>query len=321
MQYIIKFNKQIKLLFVSLIFSNFIFANTEHKACIDKEACPRIIELSKLSNLKSVKISDNKKNLVVTNRIRITNKSKRDVTTKIVATLSNGARVDCAQFSLARLSSIESDLNCNVSGTSYTLGDGDGRSNLLAFTTPNLPSRTFYWAFITSDSFNGAFKNTFDANQKCKDLADASSLSEVNSRQWKAWLSDSTNNAIDNIYDGSVDNTLPYRTPASGNSAGTLIFNSLNELIACPNDGSNCIQNKFQTENGIDPGSTGAWTGTLTNGTSSGINCNDWTAATGRPTPSGTSGISTTLTNGSWTETSSVTCGQVGRLYCFEVES
>ncbi len=102
-----KFKTNLKLLTAGVIFSSFTFAGNqevdiEDRACLDKGACPKILEIAKVGSLKANKVSSKSlnKNIISTNTISITNKSKKGVTT-IIAASFQGKKTSCGQFSLA----------------------------------------------------------------------------------------------------------------------------------------------------------------------------------------------------------------------------
>jgi hypothetical protein len=120
-------------------------------------------------------------------------------------------------------------------------------------------------AFATSASYTGDLGGIAGADAKCQALADASSLSILRGRTFRAWVSTSASAVTARMIHG----TLPYvRTD------GAQVASSWNDLT------DNSLQNGIQyDENGGNRSGVGAWTGTTSGGaTYAGTSCNDWTS-------------------------------------------
>ncbi|MBU1104057.1 MAG: hypothetical protein KJ600_05875, partial [Nanoarchaeota archaeon] len=151
---------------------------------------------------------------------------------------------------------------------------------------------TEYRTFLILNYLRPDFGGLEKGDLKCK--------FDIDSGTWKAWLSNSTTSAFDRLHHSSVPYVLV---------DGTVVADNWNDLI----DGT--IQhgiNMLPTGQTL-PFSTYAWTGTNFDGSSANDNCNDWTTQDA----SVLRGIST-ATDSSWTSGQFSTCGQDGRLYCFE---
>jgi hypothetical protein len=149
--------------------------------------------------------------------------------------------------------------------------------------------------FVTSTLYTGNLGGLDGADTKCSDAADTATLGGT----WKAWLSDSTTDAIDRIADAGpwylVDKT-------------TLIFNNKANLMTGP------LATIGQTEDGTYVGGVAVWTGTSTGGLGSTDHCTDWTI--GDMSSMGTSGSSDS--SSFWTDDSTTVCSQMQSLYCLE---
>jgi len=149
--------------------------------------------------------------------------------------------------------------------------------------------------FVTSITYDGNLGGITGANEICQQHADSSSLSGI----WKAWLSNSTDNARDLIPDGTYIRVDDAR-----------IANNIDDLT------DETIANPIQIdETGSDVGAVSVWTGTGSDGILDN-DCNEWEATTGN----GMIGDSS-ATNGEWTESTappSASCGTTHAIYCFE---
>lgn len=116
---------------------------------------------------------------------------------------------------------------------------------------------------------------------------------------WKAWLSDSTTNAIDRMADVGpwflVNNT-------------TQVFASKAALTGNPAVAINMDQSG-NTQSTAQP----VWTNTLANGTKNTLNCSNWTSAAGNGNTGNHGSASAT-----WTEDGGQPCASAAHLYCFE---
>ena len=151
--------------------------------------------------------------------------------------------------------------------------------------------------FVTSTVSNGNLGGTSGADASCNARALAAGLSG----SFNAWLSTSTENAIDRIDD------RPYQR-----LDGAWVATSLADLI----DGSLISPIDRNEFNSID--AKEVWTGSLSDGTLSGSNCVDWTSSSflnfARVGDS-------PATDADWTEIFSVSCPGSNALYCFGGET
>ena len=317
-----KFKTNLKLLTAGVIFSSFTFAGNqevdiEDRACLDKGACPKILELAKVGSLKAGKVSSKSlnKNIISTNTISITNKSKKGVTT-IIAASSQGKKTSCGQFSLAGKATITVNVSCDVSESVYTLADFDGRSNAISFSSGSTPTPTptptpdFIYAFVTSINYKPQLGGLSGADSLCSGRAASSSaLPQLSGRQWRAWLSTSSVDAIDRFT--AIGKTLPIKSPDGLSTIGS----SLNDITTA----EVLLQPISQDEEGNNTlGSVEVWTGTKADGTKTltGDFCMNWTT---QVNTSVTENGLTDNTTSSWTETNFFpNCTLSYRLYCME---
>jgi hypothetical protein len=116
--------------------------------------------------------------------------------------------------------------------------------------------------------------------------------------QWRAWLSGSTDNAIDRLADVGPWYRLDQQTELF-ESRAALVDGPL-VPIEDPTDAG--VRNLF-------------WTGTLLDGTASTANCSDWRTYVGQVTA--TVGRTDTAGRG-WVDPTPLTCGTYLSLLCFE---
>ncbi|MEM7152839.1 MAG: hypothetical protein AAF799_08350 [Myxococcota bacterium] len=154
--------------------------------------------------------------------------------------------------------------------------------------------------FVTSTKYAATFGGASDAAALCQNHADSAGLGGT----WVAWISDSSEgSAADNFTQSPYDYTLV---------DGTVIAHGWDELT----DGG--LDNLIGLdEDGVSR--TGfAWTGTNTDGSTSGYTCSDWTATSSV----GKVGSANSDNNGAspqwWTTRGNLSCGSTARLYCFE---
>ena len=308
-----KFKTKLKLLTTGLIFSSFIFAvnqeiDIENRACLDKGACPKILELAKVGSLKANKVSSKSlnKNIISTNTISITNKSKKGVTT-IIAASSQGKKTSCGQFSVPGKASIEVNVSCDIYGSTYSLADFDGRSNVIDVSSS---PREFLYAFVTSEIFSGALGGIEGAQVTCKQLADKG-VADIRNLRWDACLSSTSSNAYDRF---QPEKMTPYRMPNMDKVVDSLEsavkYGSILTALTITETGDiNTIVNDF------------VWTNTRANGNTYSItaigvsDCDGFTSKDGSLNPS-IIGLSTSSED--WTVNNSNKCSASARLYCFE---
>jgi hypothetical protein len=161
------------------------------------------------------------------------------------------------------------------------------------------PHVNVFLSSATYDGFIAAAGGLGGADGACQTLA----LTEGLPENYRAWLSDSTGNAIDRIFDGDG---ASFRL-----ANGTIIADNWADLI----DGTLDAPINLD-EGGNDPGGTSAvWTATDLAGTLTGTHCSDWSSAS-----NGDNGLigEASATDATWTDVQgSNDCDQERRLYCF----
>lgn len=172
---------------------------------------------------------------------------------------------------------------------------------------PSPPTRKR--VFVSNARVDGNLGGVSGANALCNTYATNARIGG----NWRAWISDTTNNAINNINDVSpwylVNNTsLIFATKASIVASGPDLFIDMDEY-----------------GNRVNPAET-VWTATDNTGNydAAGNTCTDWTA---NAVVSGSYGFLSIATCGTtsqycWTwnpaGVSSVTCDNLNHIYCFE---
>lgn len=225
--------------------------------------------------------------------------------TNSVATLSKtvsditdlyGLKVGCGQLTVIARDGV----NTITKSIQVVVSDSNSTPNCV---TPSNYNRVF----VTSNLYNASLGGLSGADAKCQVSADAGKLGGV----WKAWLSDN----ITSVSARLIHSTSPYV-----NVNGSIIANNWQDLT----DGN--LQNRIsKTEFGQDDGGQ-IWTNTKSDGslknTDNSKTCFNWTI--GDNQYSGIVGDSN-YTTASWTDRGYNgglqgygTCGEVGRLYCFE---
>lgn len=145
--------------------------------------------------------------------------------------------------------------------------------------------------FITRATFPGSLGGLIGADGQCGSFATAAGAGGT----WKAWLSDTTTNALDRIADVGpwVDMT------------GRRVFRDKAQLMGFP-------------DIAITTDETGKmwgdyyWTGTLLGGSKSAANCTDWTNGS---SGEGTAGA---ISTDQWTDSGARPCSDSRRIVCFE---
>jgi hypothetical protein len=147
--------------------------------------------------------------------------------------------------------------------------------------------------FVTRASFPGSLGGLVGADAQCASFAAAAGMAG----NWKAWLSDSTTDALERIVD--VGPWLDVQ--------GARVFRDKAQLMGFPD------VNLHVDETGGE--ANGAyWTGTLLGGGKSSNDCEDWT--NGAPAE-GTMGATSSADR--WTDMGSLyPCGESLRLLCFQ---
>ena len=187
-------------------------------------------------------------------------------------------------------------------------GDSGGGSDLNATADMSLTHRVF----VSSMNFTGNFGGLSGADSACVTAAGVAGLGG----NWVAWMSDTTNNAIDRI----KNDVGPWHR-----LDGFLVFANKAQMKMLPSAPIDV------DENGLTTHAEGVWTGTLVGGTSASAapptdggpfsaNCEQWfTSGMNDPPPGpfGRSG-SVDFKDQSWTDQGQVSCQQLQRIYCIE---
>lgn len=153
--------------------------------------------------------------------------------------------------------------------------------------------------FVTSATYNGNLGGLAGADAKCQTAASSAGL--ANAANFKAWLSDSTTDAVSRLTSDGPWVRLD-GVPVAGSKAD-LTDDSINTSLAV-------TENTTYFANNL-----GAWTGTLKSGLKDTNTCNNWSDAT--VGFSGTSGAVSSSNDG-WTQMSATVCNASFHLYCFE---
>lgn len=154
--------------------------------------------------------------------------------------------------------------------------------------------------FFTKTEYSGNLGGLTGADQKCATAAAAIGLGGV----WKAWLSDSTTDALDRIAEVGPWYKI---TP---NGLGDKVFNNKAGLATIP------LAYVDRNETGTTFSTTGyAWTGTTVGGVkSAGYHCQDWTSSGSDYGRYGFVGAN----NAGWTNFSTDPCNRPRSIYCIE---
>ncbi len=185
----------------------------------------------------------------------------------------------------------------------------DGSIRLICFQTGtggSLPSMTSpsgsKKVFVTSTTYDGNLGGLSGADAMCRAAAQAAGL--ANYSNYKAWLSDTTNNAGTRITSDGPWYRLDGVKVASNKAALTGTSSaSLFTAISQTETGSYVGQYQL------------VWTGTGDNGVALGDRCVDWNNST--DSHLGQVGYAT-LSNSSWTTATTFACTNMRALYCFE---
>ena len=155
--------------------------------------------------------------------------------------------------------------------------------------------------FVTSLTYSGALGGVTGANQKCQQLANASTNSRVKGRSFRALLSTTTSAAKTRLVQGTGRYLRPDGTTIAANWVA-LHSGTLSAAISLDENGTPLMAGK-------------AWTNTLIDGTSSSSDCLIWN--NNAPGARGVVGDLMSTTS-SWVTAASVSCDGVNHLYCFE---
>ncbi len=166
--------------------------------------------------------------------------------------------------------------------------------------------------FVTSTTYVGSFGGLTQADALCKQVADAATAAgqgSFNGAIWKAWLSDSSTNAIARITDVGPWYRVDQKTKVFDDKAELALTQaSLSAPIALDELGAAVV------------GNASYWTGTMPGGTKDPNTCSDWLSPAdgGATVLMGQSGQAT-KTDNSWTANQSgVSCSFPLHLLCFE---
>ena len=154
--------------------------------------------------------------------------------------------------------------------------------------------------FIRATAVSGAFAGITAGNGRCQATATVNGFPGV----WKAWISTTTVNAITNILYNDSLTYVRATSPAT--------------IIALPGELLGTHSSFPLTETGAAPVPSQIYTGTLSTGTNSGLNCTSWTTAS--PVITATFGLYNALDQ-NWTDSGSISCSNMLHLYCFEAPS
>jgi len=159
---------------------------------------------------------------------------------------------------------------------------------------------SFKRVFVTSSSYAANFGSLAAADGDCANVASGKGLGGT----WKAWLSSSTSSAASRF----SHSLLPYEL-----LDGTLVAGNWTALT------SGTLAHAIDLdENMVVENSLGVWTGTLKDGSSSGVKtdtCDDWTTAS--YSWFGFYGFSNHTDSG-WSLANNDNCGAKYSLYCIE---
>jgi hypothetical protein len=202
----------------------------------------------------------------------------------------------------AQLWTISTGYNCNAAlrllcfepGTSDpVVASWPGPAAIVFLSSADGPGDLGAWAAAGGETGPAA------GDAICRALAAAAKLPAPDS--FVAWLSDGTADARDRLTSGG-----PFRRPD-----GFLVAGSEADLL----DGSNA-GSIHQYETGayhLGGGGGEVFTGTLEDGTASGLDCSDWTSSTPAEV---TKGIAGTTRTAGWTDSGTTSCQFGQQLYC-----
>jgi len=152
--------------------------------------------------------------------------------------------------------------------------------------------------FVTSATYHGNLGGLAGGDAECQSLANAASLGGI----WKAWLSDSTTNAIDRIPDAAYTDVC-----------GNVLINGKSDIADGEITGAiRRAENRYYMWE-----YTYVLTGTENNGMKTIKTCNDWTDSTHHYGAT----LGQALDNAAWSGGDAASCSaSVTHLYCFETE-
>jgi hypothetical protein len=184
--------------------------------------------------------------------------------------------------------------------------DGAARYSCQKFTVQKPPAVKAYRVFVSSSSHQGDLTPSAGGiaggNSICQNLATAAGLSG----NWRAWLSTSMVNAVDNIQYNANNRYVRAVSGVEIADQGVLVMTNITQL-------TNSIQDD---EFGNSAGGAPAWTGTGADGTAVANHCTGWTNNSAADSAwDGNS--SSKITD--WTIMNFELCSSLNRIYCFEV--
>lgn len=177
-------------------------------------------------------------------------------------------------------------------------------------TSSDGPTSSDHYVFVTSGAFAGDLKTAGGAATGL-DSADAicgQAAAGALPGTWKAWISDSTTNAIDRITEAGPWLTVGDRSLAFHNKANL----ATSPVVAVDID----EQGKHIVPANGDPAPV-AWTGTSIGGDKTAATCSDWTSVAQGAT--GVAGDADVADNQIWTDYRLAPCNAAsGHLYCLQ---
>ncbi|MBI4141977.1 DUF4215 domain-containing protein [Candidatus Woesearchaeota archaeon] len=159
----------------------------------------------------------------------------------------------------------------------------------------------YYKVFTTLQKYPANFGGLSEFDNKC--VISAQAIGFSSNAKWKAWISDSTTEAKERVY-----NSLDY---SYRRVDGKIVANNWADLIDSSLDNP---MNLTETGTILTPFDS-SWTGTLANGTKDTSNCINWTTTSG--SIYGRVG-SVGSTQSPWTGGAAGSCNLTHHIYCFE---
>lgn len=155
--------------------------------------------------------------------------------------------------------------------------------------------------FLTKGTVTGSFGGRAKADELCNLEASTSTLAQMRSKSFMAWLSDANTSATD----VHVQATGSYAIPSGG-----IVANGWSKLTS-----GSLLHAIDEDVNGKQVASLRVWTGTQPGGLRSTFDCEGWTTA--NASVKATSGLNLDATK-AWTDSIADTCDRAWPVYCFE---
>lgn len=174
------------------------------------------------------------------------------------------------------------------------------------------PTPTYRRVFVTSTIHDGNLGGLSGADNKCKLLADNSSITSVRGKTWRAWLSDSSNSPALSLSPRIfTKSTVPYKLV----DGTTVVADDWDNL---KDGGISHAIDMDESGNIVGGGGSFVWTNTKTDGNIkvTTATCEEWTSFDN--TLSNPSGGNYKTINNQWTDDGIPNCVSSQRLYCFE---